>query len=84
VNPVLFLWVIFSFLDPDPGTQLNPDPIRIKNNAGSGAFMMMRYCTKVYLPVVYVNYGDGKVICDTGQKIALSMQTKHGQKVVQH
>ncbi len=23
-----FLWVIFAFLDPDPWTQLNPDPIR--------------------------------------------------------
>jgi hypothetical protein len=40
--------------------------------------------TVPYLPVVYVNYGDGKVICDAGQKVALSMQTEHGQKVVQH
>jgi hypothetical protein len=27
----LFLWVIFGLLDPDPGTPLNPDPIRIRN-----------------------------------------------------
>ncbi len=26
VNPILLLWVIFSLLDPDPGTTSNPDP----------------------------------------------------------
>jgi hypothetical protein len=26
----LFLCVIFALLDPDPGTPLNPDPIRIR------------------------------------------------------
>jgi hypothetical protein len=36
------------------------------------------------VPVVYVNYGYGEVVCDTGQEVALSVQTKHRQKVVQH
>jgi hypothetical protein len=31
----LFLWIIFALLDsdPDPGTPLNPDQIRIRNTA---------------------------------------------------
>jgi hypothetical protein len=29
-NFSLFLWDIFALLDPDPGTPLNPDPIRIR------------------------------------------------------
>ncbi len=39
INLYLFLLVIFALLDPDPdpGTQLNPDPIhiRIHNSAGN-------------------------------------------------
>jgi hypothetical protein len=27
----LFFWVIFALVDPDPGTPLNLDPIRIHN-----------------------------------------------------
>jgi hypothetical protein len=30
LNFLLFLWVIFALLDPDPGTPLNPDPQRRK------------------------------------------------------
>ncbi len=29
INFFRFLWVIFALLDPDPGTPMNPDPIRI-------------------------------------------------------
>jgi hypothetical protein len=34
-NIFLLLWVIFSLLDPDPLTRMNPDPIgiRIRNPA---------------------------------------------------
>jgi hypothetical protein len=33
----LLLWVIFALLDPDPLTRLNPDPIRIRIQYGSGS-----------------------------------------------
>jgi hypothetical protein len=31
MNCFLFFWVIFSLLDPDRGTPLNPDPIRFRS-----------------------------------------------------
>jgi hypothetical protein len=35
-NRFLFFWVIFALLDLDPGTLLNPDPIRIRiHNTGT-------------------------------------------------
>ncbi len=38
INFFLRLWVFFALLDPDtdPGTPLNPDPIRIRIQSGSG------------------------------------------------
>jgi hypothetical protein len=43
VNFFLFLWVFFVLLnpDPDPGTPLNPDPIRIwiRNTGSKGLWL---------------------------------------------
>jgi hypothetical protein len=37
----LLLWVIFALLDPDQLTRLNPDPIRIRIQSGSGSATLM-------------------------------------------
>ena len=40
-NYCLLLWVIFALLDPDPGFQLNTDPIRIRIRIHNPGFIFL-------------------------------------------
>jgi hypothetical protein len=52
LNFLLFLWVVFALLDPDPGPA-------DQNQCGSGSETLVGSVTVLVQYYVYINYGTG-------------------------